>query len=213
MDNAHGAQTWARWPRLVSTSVVLSLFLLACSGQSESKVADPHRGGSESRTATPQAELPVIRDITDAGGIAFDSPDADWIQVVSGSAWTTSGSGDVVRLESGTGKVTARVRTSAATCTAMDVGFRALWVGVCSEPAAVVRIDPSSGRVVAPIKLPGRLLQSEGSLAAGAGAVWAVTTGTNRELVRIDPRPNKVQATSPLPAGAVGARAGLGGLW
>jgi DNA-binding beta-propeller fold protein YncE len=39
------------------------------------------------------------------------------------------------------------------------------------------------------------------------------TTGDDQELVRIDAHSNKVAATTTLPAGAVGARAGLGGLW
>ncbi len=95
----------------------------------------------------------------------------------------------------------------------MDAGFGSLWVGVCSDPSTVLRIDPSTGKVLATVKLPGAVLEEEGSLAAGMGAVWAVTTGPDKKLIKIDPSTNQVAKTFPITGDAAAVRAGLGGLW
>jgi len=157
--------------------------------------------------------LPPVEDIVEAGAARFDVDDADWIQVIEGSAWTSLSSNVVVRLTPRSGEQTASIPTADAACLAMDVGFDSLWTGVCSDPAMVLRIDPRTAKVRASIPLPGQRLEPEGSLAVGAGAVWAVTTGPERQLLKIDPRTNMLVKRFPIPEGVIGARAGLGGLW
>lgn len=168
-------------------------------------------------TPTTGGELPAIEDIVEAGGSRFEVPAADWIQVVDGSAWTTLASRATVRLAPRDGNETARIPTTAESCLSMDVAFDSVWVGICSSPATILRIDARTGKVLASIRLPGRLLVFEGSLGAGLGSVWAVTMGVDegdgRILVRIDPATNRVASTSPAPDLVAGARAGLGGLW
>jgi DNA-binding beta-propeller fold protein YncE len=70
----------------------------------------------------------------------------------------------------------------------------------------VKRVDPTSGRVVSEIPVPG--LSDYRYLALGAGAVWITDSGTE-QLTRIDPRSNRVTATIPLsvsPTGIIVAR-------
>jgi virginiamycin B lyase len=167
--------------------------------------------------ATPDAELPPVEDIKEAGGTRFEVTSADWIQVADGSAWATLAQLATVRLQADSGKETVRVPSSAESCTAMDVGFGSLWVGSCSEPAVIQRIDLRTGKEQATIRLPGRLLVPEGSLGAGEGAVWAVTAGLDdspgRVMMRIDPATNLVTDRYRVHPGVAGARAGLGGVW
>jgi streptogramin lyase len=168
-----------------------------------------------SASASPTTQLPPDQDIVAAGATALDVPDADWVQVVGGSAWTALGAdGSVVRLAAGTGKQDARVDTgTAGVCTAMDQGFGSLWVGLCSEPPRLLRVDPKSGRALATIRLPATALVAEGAIAAGEGAVWLVVEAPDNHVVKVDPVTNSVTGSVPVPAGVVGVRAGLGGLW
>ena len=170
----------------------------------------PSTGPAASSTSPDHLSAAV--DIVTAGGSRLDVDAADWIQTIDGSAWTTLASDNAVRLDT-TGATTATVATGGPVCLAMDVGFDSLWIGVCSNPARILRVDPRSATVIATIPLPGVQLEEEGSLAAGADAVWAVTSGPEKELLKIDPTTNTLVGGFPLPAGAAGARAGLGGLW
>lgn len=169
--------------------------------------------GSASATPPTTPGWPPVTDITKSGGSALPVYDADWVQVVDGHAWTTLGSGVVQQLDGRTGKELAGVKVVGATCTAMDVGHESLWVGVCSSPSKLLRIDPATGKVVAQILLPGFVIAEEGSVASGEGAVWVVGSAPDRQLLRVDPKTNRVVSMTHLPETVVAARAGLGGLW
>ncbi|MEO6411319.1 MAG: hypothetical protein ABIO48_01920 [Pedococcus sp.] len=167
-------------------------------------------------TATPG--WPPITDVLKAGGSALDVDDADWLQVLDDHAWTTLGTpggGTVQQLDARSGQPEKSIfNQSADTCTAMDLGFESLWVAVCHPiSAAVLRVDPITGKVRARISLPGLQILEEGAVASGEGSVWVVTAPPQHRLVRIDPKTNKVVAGTAVPDGVVAARAGLGGLW
>ncbi len=174
-------------------------------------------GSPPQDTSTTDDALPAIEDTVDAGGSRFEVPAADWIQVVAGSAWTTLASSATVRLSPEDGRETARIPTAAQSCLSMDRAFSSVWVGICTGPATILRIDPRTANVLASIRLTGRLLVPEGSVGAGLGSVWAVTMGPDRgagrTLFQIDPATNRVVSTFPAPDMVAGARAGLGGLW
>ena len=184
--------------------------LTGCSGTSVKTAAS----SSPATSVGPSSGgLPGVQDLVSAGAHQFSVPDADWLEVIEGAAWTALGEGSVARLDSASGKPDATVKLGGGVCTAMDRGFSSLWVGVCSDPAKVVRIDPQSAKITASIALTGSTLVEEGSVAAGEGAVWAVTQGTDKQLVKIDPTGNTKAKSFPVPAGVVAVRAGLGGVW
>ena len=208
---------WSSRPRplgLRATVVVLAAGLAGAACAAEG-VTPASRVTTGSATATPPATpgWPPVTDLLKAGGTALPVYDADWVQVVGGHAWTTLGSGVVQQLDGSTGKELKSVKVSGATCTAMDVGQQALWVGVCSSPSILLRIDPASGEIVARIPLPGLVIAEEGSVASAAEAVWVVGNAPERQLVRIDPKTNRVVSRTRVPETVVAARAGLGGLW
>jgi YVTN family beta-propeller protein len=172
--------------------------------------ADSSPQAVASSSAT-EPTLPPSADVASLGGTRLDVPDADWMAVVAGSAWTTLGRGVVQQLDGEDGSPGMEVPVDGPTCTAPDVGFGSLWVPVC-EPGSVVRIDPTTGNSRT-IDLAGATIEEEGSIAAGEGSVWVVTSAPQHALLRIDPNRDQLIGSSPLPAGVVAVRAGLGGLW
>ncbi len=188
----------------------LSAVLVGAAGCSE----DPEPGTDPKPSALSPSDkgLPPVETLDEAHGRTLHVDDADWIQVIDGVPWTTVPKA-VVRLSPQTGKETARIKTDTGTCTAMDVGYGALWAGDCSGPSRLLRIDPGSGRLIASIPLGGGLVP-EGSVAADTGGVWAIVSARSGvRLVRIDPATNRVTDRFPVPLSAVGVRAGLGGVW
>jgi len=187
---------------------------LAGAGCAAEGVTPASRATSESVVTPPTTPgWPPVTDILKSGGSALPVYDADWVQVVDGHAWTTLGSGVIQQLDGRTGKELTGVKVVGPTCTAMDVAHGALWMGICSSPSRLLRIDPTTGTVVARIPLPGFVIAEEGSVASGEGAVWVVGSAPDRQLWRIDPRTNRVVSKTHLPETVVAARAGLSGLW
>ncbi len=162
---------------------------------------------------SPSGDLPPIAELSDVGGLAASVPDADWVQVANGAAWSTLGSGELVRLDPRTGRVTTRLDLRGGVCTAMDRGFGSLWVAVCVSPTTLVRVDPATRKVVARIPLGDVEVVEEGSVASAEGSVWVLGRSPDPVLLRIDPRRNEVVDTYPVTPGTAGVRAGLGGLW
>ena len=193
--------------RVTFTAALLVLGACSPSDAPSSSSSTDRAGASQ---ATPSyslvaPDLPPVSPIDTVGGTTLDVPDADWIAVVAGSAWTTLGRGVVQQLDGQDGTPGMEVPVAGPTCTAMDVGFGSLWVPVC-DPGSVMRIDPDTGKSLM-IDLGGPTIQEEGSIAAGEGGVWVVTAAPERTLLRIDPKRNKVTGSTPLPDGVVAVRA------
>jgi streptogramin lyase len=89
----------------------------------------------------------------------------------------------------------------------LALGFGSAWLACGTN--GVQRVDPTTGAVVARIRVPGAGLWS---IAAGEGSVWAVELqGTT--LYRISPGSNLVLAAIPLGARVPYIWAGGGGVW
>jgi virginiamycin B lyase len=79
----------------------------------------------------------------------------------------------------------------------------AVWVGG-SKPYSVQRIDPSTNKIVAKIRLPGEACSG---LAFGFGSVWVPVCGKSARLARVGVNTNEISAI--LPFGTAGAEAGI----
>jgi len=79
----------------------------------------------------------------------------------------------------------------------------AVWVGG-SKPYSVQRIDPSTNKVVAKIRLSGEVCSG---LTFGFGSVWVPVCGKSPTLARVDVKTNEISAI--LPFGTAGAEAGI----
>jgi DNA-binding beta-propeller fold protein YncE len=141
------------------------------------------------RTGKVVATLPV-----DPLGQPFDSmaatPDALWF-----ADWSSS---TIKRLDAATNRVVATIPTGPRP-SSLAAGAGAVWV-LSRDSAQVMRIDPRTNTVVATIRLdgfPGGPIGGDcclGTIAVGAGAVWAIAGTGARTLVRIDPHTNQATA-------------------
>lgn len=137
----------------------------------------------------------------------------DWLEIAHGSVWVSNpGNGTVQRVDPATGKVVAEV-TVKRPAAAMTSGFGSVWVansGDKTTPRAILRIDAKTNAVAASV--PVGVADSEGSLAAGEGAVWALTDRKG-VLSRIDPATNKVVAEIAVKPHSFAAQVGHGAVW
>jgi len=189
-------------------SAAAALLLVAC-GSSGGSAASP--ANESSASASPSRPVAAPQDVVAAGAVALTVPGGmDWITTAGDSVWTSNES--LVRLDARTGNVLSTLPLDDATCLAPDVGFGSLWIGVCSSTSQVLRVDPASGNVTATAALPtGVRLKEESSIAAGAGAVWALTTSAT--IVKIDPMTAEVISSAPAPVGGSAVRATEDALW
>ncbi len=163
-------------------------------------------------TKTEAASLPEIQDIEEAGALHIDtSGNADWVTVAGDSAWLANVGRGITRYDLETGDLLGEIETNDI-CLAMDEGFGSLWAGDCVDNA-LLRIDVTTGELVATISMPFASLPGESSVAVGDDGVWMLSTGAQPDLVRIDPATNEVADTFPAPSGATAVRAGDGSLW
>jgi DNA-binding beta-propeller fold protein YncE len=117
-------------------------------------------------------------------------PNAQGLVYGAGSVWASS-NGNVVRIDPGTMRATARVRVDGIP---LAFGFGSVWVltdDVVTGVSNVIRIDGRTNRILATVRLPG-----EGStLTAARSGVW-VTQGPGdspgRFLWKLDPGSNTV---------------------
>ena len=112
-----------------------------------------------------------------------------------GSVWVSNYDDDTVSVISpgSTSAETIRVEDGPL---GIATGFGSVWV-VCYWRQQLLRIDPSSRRVVARIEIGRGPL----SVAAGSGGVW-VTNRDSRTVSRIDPLSNRVVAEIAIPSPA-----------
>jgi YVTN family beta-propeller protein len=89
-------------------------------------------------------------------------------------------------------------------------GFGSLWVtSYFNDPQEVLRVDPTSGRVLAAISGPA---MGGTGIVVGAGAVWVAATYAGT-LARIDPATNTITATVPVESYPLALAAGDGSVW
>jgi DNA-binding beta-propeller fold protein YncE len=201
-----------RPPRWRTTLVVAVLLAAAgCSGAADAP-------GSPRSTQPPPAPTGTTVPAFDRGRFAAVIPvsGAGNMAVADGRLWVLDAAGTVVRVDPESNRVVGKPLRVPADAEAIAVGERALWVtrgapGDLAGPRTdtVTRIDPTSGRTVATIRLRGAPLD----VAATPGAVWVTNSGGD-SVVRIDPATNRVVGP-PIPIGfrAGNLVVGAGDLW
>jgi hypothetical protein len=165
-------------------------------------------GGGPLALVRVDAETNEPRDVDLPGepeGVMLGS-DAVWVTISCGSA----GEGrcdrtTVVRLDPKTLVVEAEIPLAGRNGGSLAYGERSVWVGVLEREWRLVRIDPTTNRVVATI---------EGcchDLEVGEGAVWGIDSLDRGDVLRIDPATNEVVARIRTEAHILAV--GEGGVW
>jgi streptogramin lyase len=131
----------------------------------------------------------------------------DLIAAGGGAAITHGGQQDAALLDPQTGKVTTV--PLGGTLAGVAFGAGSFWVS--AEDYTLARIDPTSRRVTATVRLDGQHLP--GAVVVGGDAVWVFASGL---LQRIDPAANRVVHTlqvGPQEVETVRLAAGAGAVW
>jgi YVTN family beta-propeller protein len=137
------------------------------------------------------------------------------VAVTSGGVWVSAvGARKLVEVDPSTGHIVKEVTGAFED---VDAAFGSLWAAEWAKAPAdlsrwrgrsVARIDPTTGRVVARIRLDGIVLD----VTHAFGEVWA-TSFDRPWLWRIDPRTNRVTARIDLGRTQSRITAGFGALW
>src|SRR4051794_7070533 len=185
-------------PYLCSIVVLLT----ACTTTSSSP---PGSSGSVAPTSVATSSSPPT---PAPGPRSVDVPQPSDLVAGFGSLWASSGSS--LWQISPEGHVTDRIpnvfsaKTSADGAQNLAVGLGSVWT---VEPRAVLRIDPSTGRVSARIATP----RGCDEIAAGAGAMFLGCRDSR--LIRIDPAANQAGVVSTVGVSPVGIGFGHGSVW
>jgi virginiamycin B lyase len=166
--------------------------------------------------ADSRPSAPPMTDITKAGATAIKAP-GDWLAAGAGGVWLSDPPTRVIRrLDPTSGAAIATVRVPRGPCEAMDVGFGSVWTATCGRPG-LTRIDTARNIVKGFVSLAiPASLDGEGSVGAGAGAVWAVVDGDACfacRVARVNPATFRVVATIPVHENSAAVRVGYGGVW
>jgi len=159
---------------------------------------------------------PKVRqiDVNEAGAKTIRIT-GDWLAAGRGGIWL-SGMEEIYRLNPRTGRRQARIAVPQGPCQATDVGAGAVWTATCRVPG-LAKIDSKRNRLARHVALPVSTdYFGEGSIAAGAGAVWLVTDGpdcTACRISRVGKRSMEVTAEIPVRIGAASVRVGAGSVW
>ena len=161
---------------------------------------------TSSGAALPETDL-------EQAGARVISVTGDWLAAGEGAVWL-SGVTLVHRLDPRSGKTVARVPVPQGPCQASVVAFGSLWTATCERPG-LARIDPRTNRVAKHLRLD-VAGDGEGSIGAGAGAVWVLVDAENCQacrLAEVDPMSMRVRRTVAVTGGAAAVRYGAGSAW
>jgi virginiamycin B lyase len=136
---------------------------------------------------------------------------ADWVLVTNDAVWVASTKPYAVeRIDPATNKFVAKVGASGEACSGLASGFGSLWVPLCGNTPALVRIDATKNAISA--TLPIAPAGPEGGIAASDDSIWIVTD-KNGTLNRIDPTTNSVRQKIPIPPGSFNPVFSNGIIW
>jgi len=125
---------------------------------------------------------------------------ADWVLATENAVWVAGAKPySVQRIDPRTNRIIAKVSLSGEACSGLEFGFESVWVPLCGENPALVRISALTNKITA--TLPVAPAGEEGGIAASGDSIWMVTD-KNGTLSRIDPGTSKVRQTISVPPGS-----------
>ena len=129
-----------------------------------------------------------------------------------GSLWAIHPrSPTLVRINAATNEATDTRIYEIGTPGVLAVDDTGLWISDLKKKA-IFKINPTDYSVVAQIPVP--LLSTEGIIAVGQGAVWAVTAEDfDRTLTRFNSQSGRIEARILLPSSASGVISAYGSIW
>ena len=136
---------------------------------------------------------------------------ADWVLVTDDAVWATSTKPFALwRIDPRTNRIAGRVHLPGEACSGLAAGFGSIWVPICGEKSALLRVDTAKNSVSA--TLPIAPAGPEGGIATSGDSVWMVTDKRGT-LARIDPSTKSVRQHVSLPPGSYNLVFSAGTVW
>jgi YVTN family beta-propeller protein len=152
--------------------------------------------------ASVDPQFDVIDHTVRVGNVVPDSPGA--IAARGDALWVAPSSGELTRLDPGTGQIVQQVDPNAGPA-GIGLGAGTVWA-TDSEADNVIRLDPTGLLTTVPVG------HSPGGIAVGDGGVW-VADSLDDTIVRIDPDTSAVTATIRVGNAPAGVSVGAGSVW
>jgi virginiamycin B lyase len=151
-----------------------------------------------------------IEELTPAATIHVGKT-ADWVAISEDAVWVGStGPNAVSQIDPHTNTLVSSVPVPGNPCAGLAIGHGGLWVPLCAQPNALVRVDLRTRKltVVAGIGPADR----EGGIASSPDSVWLIVD-RKATLARIDPSSGRVRQTIRVPRGSYNPLYGAGQIW
>jgi len=136
---------------------------------------------------------------------------ADWVAVTDDAVWVGStGPNAVSEIDPRANRLVSTVPLPGNPCAGLAIGHGALWVPLCAEPNALVRLDLSTRKVtlVAGIGPADR----EGGITSSPDSIWLIVD-QKATLARIDPRSGRLRQAIRVPRGSYNPLYSVGQIW
>jgi virginiamycin B lyase len=134
---------------------------------------------------------------------------ADWVAVTDDAVWVGStGPFAVHRIDPETNKLSRSVELPGEPCAGLAVGFKSLWVPLCTTPPSLARINLQTYQLTLLKVGPAA---EEGGIAVSSDSVWMVTDKEGT-LARITPE-GEIRQTVKLPKGSFNPVHADGKIW
>jgi len=151
-----------------------------------------------------------IAELTPAATLTLGKT-ADWVAITPDAVWVGStGPFAVHRIDPKTNHVVASVTLAGAPCAGLAVGFRSLWIPLCTASPSLAKVDLATNRLSAIFDIGAAA--AEAGVTVDARGVWLVTDKQGT-LVRIDPVSGTVRATVQIAAGSYNPHYSAGTVW
>jgi DNA-binding SARP family transcriptional activator/ABC-type transport system substrate-binding protein len=179
---------------------------LVAAGAAVAVIVGLTKGGTEGAQALADADSNVLLSVN-TGEVVREAPVRDTVRVAygHGALWSVSSTGELTRLEPGTGEEVATLGLGIEPA-GLAVGEGSVWVTGSNSPV-LLRIDPTVNEVVDRFQLPmdGVITNETGEVAVGAGSVWVGHGAFNPGawVERLDPKTGRVQKRFSILAGDV----------
>lgn len=151
-----------------------------------------------------------IQELTPTATIHVGST-ADWVEISDDAVWVGStGPNAVSEIDPHSNRLVATIPLPGNPCAGLVAGHGGLWVPLCANPNALVRVDLRTRKVtvVAGVGPADR----EGGIASSPDSVWLIVD-RKATLVRIDPGSGKVRQMIQVPRGSFNPLYSAGHIW
>ena len=132
----------------------------------------PRRNGTFRNRGYKKAQVPVAS-LKPSATIRVGGT-ADWVLITDDAVWVAGTKPYAVqRIDPATNRIVAAVHVSGEACSGLASGFGSIWVPLCGDKPALVRVDDERNGIIATVPIPPA--GPEGGIAASTDSVWMVT--------------------------------------